>query len=276
MSAPLVDAARCYVGRGWPLFAVGPDKRPLTAHGRTDATLDLPQIHEWCRRWPHALLAVATGEAAGIVALDIDVTDKLDGWDSAAELGMVFAPETPIAHTPRGGSHLIFAHPGAGIFVKTIAGKIGPALDVRGDGGSLTLPPGPGRYWDPHLGLDTPLAPMPVWMLSPEPKPIDVGSRPMAKQRLSRYGEAALDGAVKRIITAAAGAQETTLNVETFSIGRLVGGGVIPACLALNALTWAARKMPSHDARRPWREVDLVRKVKVAFADGVAEPRAPA
>jgi hypothetical protein len=49
-----------------------------------------------------------------------------------------------------------------GDFVKTIAGELGPGLDVRGDGGSLILPQGLGRSWDRILGPDLPLLPMPV------------------------------------------------------------------------------------------------------------------
>lgn len=96
---------------------------------------------------------------------------------------------------------------------------------------------------------------------------------PTSNIKLSRYGEAALDNAVKRIINAPAGEQEVTLNAETYSIARIVGGGAIPPHLALEALTWAASQMPTYDSRRPWRRHELDRKVRLAFTDGLARPR---
>ena len=79
-------------------------------------------------------------------------------------------------------------------------------LAYRVVGGSQLLPPGPGRWWDPHLGPDTPLAPMPSWMdVAERQRPRT--ERPAIRQLLSRYGEAALDGAVKTIVSAPHGQQ---------------------------------------------------------------------
>ena len=139
------------------------------------------------------------------------------------------------------------------------------------------LPPGPSRYWDPHLGLGTPVAPMPAWMVIAEPEApeVDTTSRPVVRQPLSRYGEAALDDAVARITAAPAGQQRDTLNREVFAIGGLVAGGVIGAPSPLDALKWAARQMPSRDPRRPWRADELQKAVHAAFLDGLAHPRRP-
>ncbi len=268
-----VIAALDYAARGWSVFPVSETKRPLTEHGRTDATTDPQQIQTWWCSWPRALASIATGERAGVVAIDIDLDEHQSGFDSLELLDVVVHPHTVTAHTPRGGVHLLFRHPGH--HVKTIAGKLGPGIDIRGDGGSLTLPPGPGRRWDPILGLDTPLADFPAWAIVPEPGPIpsSTTSRPSTSVHLSRYGEVALDGAVKRIVTAPAGQQEVTLNQEVFGIGRLAGGGEIPPGMALESLLWAAGQMPSTDRRRPWNRVDLERKVEASFAAGLRQPR---
>jgi putative DNA primase/helicase len=270
-AAGALASALKYAARDCPVFPVGLNKVPITAHGRSDATLESEQIREWWRRWPDALIGLATGAQSGIVALDIDISDKVHGPDSLDALGVAFHPETPTAHTPRGGYHMLFRHPGH--FVKTIAGKLGPGLDIRGDGGSIIVPPGPGRFWDPVYGLDYPLADMPEWMVIPEPPAIDPGPAPTVKVRISRYGEAALDGAVYRIVSAPAGAQETTLNREVYSIGRLAGGGEVDSGLALETMLWAGRKMPAYDASRPWRPAEVEKKVKAAFADGLIKPR---
>jgi hypothetical protein len=271
------EAALVYAGRyGWRVFPVSPDKRPLTAHGRSDATTDQPVIRDWFDRWPRALAAVATGAESGVVAIDVDVSHNVHGPDSLEELGVAFHPATWSAHSPSGGFHLLFRHPDH--FVKTVAGKLGPGLDVRGDGGSLTLPPGPGRFWDPHLRPDlVDLAPFPNWGRIPEPAPEAIPSRAgFVDQTLSRYGEAAIDGAVDAIVKAPAGQQEATLNRECFSIGQLVGGGVVPAALAEDALKIAAAGMPSYDRRRPWNRRELDRKIQAALFAGMREPRRPA
>ena len=198
----VIDNVLAYADRGWPVFPMHPDKRPLTEHGVLDAILDSLVIREWWRRWPGAVPAIATGEPSGVIALDIDVRSDSNGFDSLEnDLGVSMHPETPTAHTPSGGCHLVFRWPGH--FVKTIAGKLGRGLDIRADGGSLILPPGPGRFWDPHLGPDMPIAAMPEWMVIVEPEvPIIEVPRPAKLQPLSRYAEAALDDAVKTIITA--------------------------------------------------------------------------
>ena len=264
--APLADA---------PRFPVSLEKRPLTQHGLLDATCDPEIIEAWHQRWPNALFAIATGEPSGVVALDIDVRADSNGFDTLEyDLGISPHPATPTAHTPSGGCHLLFRWPGR--FVKTQAGKLGKGLDIRGDGGSLILPPGPGRSWDPVLGPDTPLAPMPQWMVIESALPVAVSTVPPQRpQQLSRYAESALDGAVKAIVTAPAGKQHDALNREAYSIGRLVSGGILPAGLAIEALTWAGRQLQTYDARRPWRQPDVDKAVRAAFADGLARPRQP-
>jgi putative DNA primase/helicase len=267
------EAALDYAARGWPVFPSSIRKHPLTKHGLREATCDEAQIISWWKHWPDALVAMVTGELSGIVALDIDVADPMSGWDSLEELGVPFAPVTPMSHTPRGGTHCLFARPAH--FVKTIAGKLGCGLDIRGDGGSLIMPPGPGRCWDPHYGFEVPLAPMPTWMVIPEAERTEPRPPASCTVRLSRYAEAALDSAIKAVALATAGSQRDTLNRECFAIAGLVAGGIIPIGLALEALTWAAHQMSS-DPRRPWRAVELERVVRDAFFDGLQRPRVPA
>jgi putative DNA primase/helicase len=274
-----LDAALGYACRRWrvsPWATRCDQKFPLTSHGSLDATLDEAQLREWWARWPDAVPSIATGEPSEIIALDVDVRSDGSGFDTLCDdLGIYVHPESPTAHTPRGGCAILFSWPGH--FVKTIAGKLGKHLDIRGDGGSLILPPGPGRFWDPHLGPDTPLQPMPEWMQIREPEPpIMPDALPPARQQLlSRYAEAALDGAVKAIIVAPAGQQRDTLNREIYSIARLVAGDIMPAGLAVESLQWAARQLRSHDPRRPWRPLELDKMVRAAFADGLAKPRQP-
>jgi hypothetical protein len=269
-----LDAAFLYASRGWPLSPWGQrgnDKFPLTPHGKDDATTDPAIIEKWWSRRPDALPSIVTGEPSGVVVLDIDVRPDGSGYDSLDDLGVAFHVETPTAHTPSGGCHCLFAWPGH--FVKTVAGALGPFLDIRADLGSVIMPPGPGRYWDPHLGLDTPIATMPDWMVLPEAERPRAGHRPIVPQALSAYGEAALDAAIKAILDAPNGTQRDTLNRECFAIGGLVAGGILPSATALELLLWAGRRMVAHDPRRPWRDTDKL--VRAAFVDGLRCPRQP-
>jgi hypothetical protein len=49
-----------------------PGKHPLTANGLLDATAEQKQLEKWWKVNPQANLAVATGEANGLVVIDID------------------------------------------------------------------------------------------------------------------------------------------------------------------------------------------------------------
>jgi putative DNA primase/helicase len=268
-----LEAALDYIRRGWHVIPTR-NKVPLTPHGLKDGTTYLETIAGWWRIWPDAVPAIVTGAISSLIVLDIDIDARkgVNGLDALDALGIATHPTTPTAHTPRGGLHLLFAHPGHD--VKNSAGKIGPGIDVRGDGGYIVAPPEPGRFWDPHLGSDTPLAQMPDWMIVRESAlPTSAEVRPRPTVRLSRYCETALDSAVKAIVSAPSGAQQETLNREAFSIGRLAGSGAIAPGLALDALTWAARQMPTYDAREPWRPVDLDRIVNRSFSEGLRQPR---
>jgi hypothetical protein len=271
-----LEAALAYAGpRGWPLFPCNRHKRPLVEHGLTEASRDAAQITAWWQRWPSALIGMPTGRATGFVVLDVDVKNGVWGFDTLDQLGFAILPDTRMAHTASGGVHLYFKPPA--MELRNTSGDkgrgIGKGLDWRGEGGYVIVPsPASGYMWDPHLGIDAPLADVPVALLPREPERATIQSPPI-QVALSRYAEAALDGAVKRIYSASAGTQETTLNSEAYGLGRLVGANVLPASLALESLLCAAHAMPSFDSRRPWRAANLDRKVRTAFTDGLRQPR---
>ena len=130
--------ALAYTRRGWRVFPCAPrGKVPLTAHGLKDASTDEKQLTDWWDRWPSANIGVATGAESGFFVLDVD---GKDGNESLATLEREHGPlpTTVEAKTGGGGRHLLFKHPGQA--VKNSAGRLGPGLDVRGDGGYIVAP----------------------------------------------------------------------------------------------------------------------------------------
>jgi putative DNA primase/helicase len=268
-----LEAALDYAGRGYRVFPCIDKNTPLVKW-RDEASTSIVQIVSWFERWPKACIGSPTGEVS--VVLDVD---QPSGLDTLEGLGWPFLVVTPTVHTPRGGLHAHFQVPPTNI--RNTAGKrgrgIGVCLDWRGLGGYTLLPsPGSGYSWDPELGPDTPLAEVPPELLPREPEVINSPPRniPLAPSSgLDAYAEAALDAACRLILDAPNGEQEATLNHEAFAIGTLAGAGGIPTAFARDTLKWAAGKLVSYDARRPWRPGEAEAKADRAFDAGMRHPR---
>jgi len=166
---PLLAAALRYAARGFPVFPCRPrGKEPLTQHGVKDATTDPEIINAWWQRWPDANVAVATGARSGLVALDVD---PRNGGDVSLELlehehGPL--PDTVEQHTPGGGYHKLFQHPGGTI--KNSTGVIGAGLAIKADGGYILAEPsvganGKGYEFEVNHDLNSAIAPLPDWLL---------------------------------------------------------------------------------------------------------------
>ena len=164
LSDGLAAALEYGASHGWRVFpAIPGSKKPYIDDWPNAATTDSVTLFGWWGRWPNALVAAVTGEA--FVALDADIkANEPTGFDTLGELGWPFWFETRTVHTPSGGCHAHFQVPSPNIH-NTVGKRgrgIGLNLDWRGDGGYVIVP-GAGDYrWDPHLGLDTPLAEVPA------------------------------------------------------------------------------------------------------------------
>jgi hypothetical protein len=177
----MLKAARFYARHGVPVFPLhtvkdgkcscgnpscdgNKGKHPRVSGGFKSATTNLDTVVEWWEKWPDANIGAPTGEASGWVVLDVDGPNV---EDTVAELGA--AVPTRTATTVR-GRHLYFRYPGQPI--TSTAGINGAALDFKGDGGYVILPPslrrdGKRYQWDKgrDMGWECEPAPMPAKLL---------------------------------------------------------------------------------------------------------------
>jgi len=133
----LGSAALYYASLGWPVFPLVPrEKIPLFpkregGHGVKDATTDVEQVRAWWTSHPDANIGLATGGEGNLYVVDID---GAEGEAALARYGDL--PAAPESHTGK-GRHLFFTLPGG----RNSAGKLGPKIDTRGEGGYVVAPP---------------------------------------------------------------------------------------------------------------------------------------
>ena len=153
-----------YVGRGWPVFPLMPNKKePMTTNGFYDATLDEFAVRRWWSDHPQAGVAVRTGRASGLLAVCPDQYLTECRWpDLEREHGGI---TTYRDQSPRGGEHLLFKMP-ARVKIKNSSDNDGPitGVDIRSDGAYVIMPPSTfqGRRYQ-NL-CDAPPARLPKWL----------------------------------------------------------------------------------------------------------------
>ena len=137
----LRTAALDYARNGFPVFPLQRmGKCPIVGHGFRVATCEVPLVGAWWNRNPDANIGMATGPLSGILVLDVD--PEHGGAESLQALPA--RPITWVVDTPSGGCHDWYRYP-AGVELGNTAGKLGPGLDTRGDGGYVILPPSVGH-----------------------------------------------------------------------------------------------------------------------------------
>jgi hypothetical protein len=274
---------------GWHVFPCAPgSKRPaLPENWQGLATTDPVRIRAWWARRPYNI-GIACGQS-GLVVIDLDVArDGRDGRDGLPGLdgpasgadalerlclahGQRYPAGTYTVDTPSGGSHLYFTAPQAP--VRNSAGRLGPLIDVRADGGYVV---GDGSVIDGRRyaarGDFLPLAlPLPAWLarlLREEPalpeftRPLPVLDRAQGRA----YALAAFREETRRVAEAPVGTRNHTLNRAAFSLGQLVAAGLIPPLPVMTGLAGAAARagLPADEARRT---------IRSGMAAGARKPR---
>ncbi len=263
MAVDLAAGALDLACRGARVFPCQPrGKVPLTPHGCLDATTDAPTLRRWWARSPGANVGLATG--AGLLVVDVD--PRHTGDASLASLGPL--PATREALTGGGGRHLFYR---AAAPVRCSAGRLGPGLDVRGEGGYIVAPPsvhpsGALYRWHSDCGLAHPIAHAPAWfleLLRPRPRRVPVPSLeppPALARRVERARRylAALPPAVS-----GSGGHAATWAAAL----ALVRGFELPPEVAFEVL--ACEYNPRCEP--PWSERELRHKVESAARDAEAE-----
>ena len=283
----------------FPVFPVAiyrdaPDhvaKQPITPRGFKDASQSPAQITRWWSDNPNAAIGLATGHllpsGRRLLVIDIDLSNARNAGKPAgmAALGLLssIGAHTPTrtARTGSGGMHLYYSMP------RTANITIGQnlringqscAIDWRGRGGYVVAPPSPYpgstyRWALPSLWTAQTIQPAPGALLSllarreatsDAVKRIEAALSTDAHQRA--YGYKALTNAVAAIDNSAVGTRHSTLNMQAYSIGKLIAGGCLDEAEAEASLTEAALRSgkEAHEVRRT---------IRGAFKAGAAQPR---
>jgi hypothetical protein len=215
-----LEAALDYARREIPNFPCNPiDKRPLTLHSFKDATIDEAQIRAWWAQWPNAMIGLPTGCRSGIWVLDTDKdpSKQIDGEVALAQLEARNGPlpKTRTSLTPRGGKHRLFLWD-SNVDIRNSASKIGPGIDVRGEGGYICVPPSQTASGGMYCWEDENIGPVqaPAWLIT----------RARTK-RMTARARAALDSEFKNVAAAQPHTRNTTLNTAAFNLFQLVASG---------------------------------------------------
>jgi Bifunctional DNA primase/polymerase, N-terminal/AAA domain len=202
------------LARKVPVFPCDNDKTPLTANGFKDASADPKTIEAWSKKYPHALIGVPTGERFVVIDIDLQHEDARQWYEENKSR----LPLTRTHVTRSGGRHLLFKpNPGIGCS----AGKLGPHIDTRGNGGYV--------IWWPADGFEVThgdvLADAPDWIveaLRPPPKTEYQAHKTNVEKRERAYAERALINAADKLAATPRGSRNTELNTSAFCLGTMI------------------------------------------------------
>jgi len=251
--------------------------RPLVPNWPEAASRDPEVIRGWWSRWPDAAVCAATGAGSGVVVLDLDVKNGVDGCATLRAIEEKYGPIGPtwVATTPSGGQHHYVQHQGGDQFVSNqVHRDLG--MDVRGDGGLVVLPPSArstGAYAWQRSPFDTALAAPPYWLgaltsrrrATVKPK----GVRRACLENggaLAKYVAKAVTEECEAVASTTKGGRNKALFLAACRLGELVGGGYLPEEVA-----WRMLEAVGEKCGLPPREVRAT--TKSGLNSGARQPR---
>lgn len=125
-----------YLQLGFPVFPVGPDKKPLVRW--KDFQTRFPtdkEIADWEKKFPDAGIGCVTGPFSKLFVIDVDGSK---GMETQATLNYPL-PVTRISKTPRGYHYFFKWNAKMEKYITTIS-DIQPGIDIRGKGGYVIVP----------------------------------------------------------------------------------------------------------------------------------------
>ncbi len=256
----ILTAAIGYANAGWPVFMLGRNKRPvancrpchnapsdhdpqackcLTCHGFYAATRDPKTIRRMLALNPRGMLAIRTGTPSGLVVADIDPGNG--GMASLNELvAKSWLPPTRFVRTGSGGLHLYYRHPGPHTKIPNNAGKLGPGVDIRGDGGYVVAPPSvhphtrqPYTWADEHAAIEEVAPALAAACVAGDPRPAPAavpGPTPtLYSAGAISHPDRLLNTLLTKVRHAPSGRTRVTLYGCARGVARMVTAGAISA-----------------------------------------------
>ena len=218
------------------------------------ATSDLAALDGWSRQYPGCNWSVIP-QGSGIWALDVDTPSPDHAADGVTALRELCArhgnlPRCPHGRSGGGGHLLVFRDTGHPIWTKT--GTPTAGLDPRAGRLPFTVAPSVHRRGGRYMWMVAPWEceppDAPEWLrrllAPPAPRPLPIGPAALPAARAMWT----VARAVNRVLEAQPGQRNATLNRQAFTIGGLVGAGVIDDRLAVTALYRAGRCAGLDDA----------------------------
>jgi hypothetical protein len=221
------DWANKLVGYGYSLFPIAPGKkRDAIVRWKTESTTSLTDVRMWWSEFPDDNIGINTGQS-GLLVVDLDSDEALTTWDEVwdeQEEDAWDQGDFPIVETPRGW-HIYMD---AGKYrLQNTTGKLGEGIDTRGWGGMVVGPGSTvGDYaYILHRGHLDRVAPVPWWLGRKlrEQQTLSLVNR----RRTTRFRPPSpyiaardLERWCSRIINAADGEQNTTINAAAFILAR--------------------------------------------------------
>ncbi len=267
MTDALPSASFRYALRQVAIFPLAQGTKIPTkgSHGCRDATSDSDVARARWKKWPGANIGAATGSQSVFWVLDIDLPD---GPKSLAALEAEHGPLplTVEASTPRGGRHLYWRHVKG---IRNSAGRIGTGLDVRGDGGSIVLPPSVlsngGQYRWVKNGAGA-IADAPEWLVKlmlPPPPPPKLEPKPPPTD-IENYVASAAASELAALSAAQDGTRNDALNRAAFNLAQFVKADALPE-------DWARGQLEAHAVGAGLSVIEARRTIDSAFR--AAQPR---
>jgi hypothetical protein len=243
-----------------------PGKRPLDTNWPALPPPTLDTVDVWLSDGCN--IGVATGH--GFVVVDIDLPE--------------IPPEFSKTLTARSGRgwHLYYtiAHlsGGEGLSgIRNSAGKLGPHIDIRGDGGQVVIPPSmhaSGKRYTWYA--DVPMAPLPAWVERAVALPGKWIELDWSKldAPCKGWGRVALEREVAKVAGTAQGGRNDQLFKSAAALMEIVNGGNLGAEEVEDALCGAATTcgLDTDEIRRVLKSA----RTKVGTKARSPKPRAPA